>query len=233
MAYQGGIWERGIGAEIRVGMALKPTMMFARPVFVLLVTLAIPALGLAATPLAPTASTAAQPTVEQKTPAPPAPVSIPAPEIAKRAEEVAKLLRDFDALTASSPAFDEIQGRLPEVSARLAPESESTIETLKYEPTSPVVERMTLSWQTSRLELAGWVEVLTKRATQFQEALDRLAGVRATWTETRKAAQASSAPAEIVQRVEAVLADVEAMRAQLQAQRDATLACGSPEACHT
>ena len=165
-----------------------------------------------------------QKTPESQKPAvPPPTTTIPAPEIAKRAEEVAKLLRDFETLAAPSPAIDAIHGRLPEVSARLAPELKSTIETLELAPTNPVVERGILFWQASRLELAGWNEVLAKRATELEDALNQLAGLRATWTQTRAAAQASRAPAAVVQRVEAVLADIEAMRARLQAQRAATL----------
>jgi small-conductance mechanosensitive channel len=161
--------------------------------------------------------------ISQKPVASLSPTAIPAPEIAKRAEEVAKLLRDFEALAVPSPAIDAIQARLPEVTARLGPMLESTIETLKSEPPNPIVERMAQSWQASRLELAGWVEPLTKRAIQLEGALNQLSALRATWTQTRADARASRTPAAVVQRVDAILADVEAMRTRLQTERAATL----------
>ena len=80
----------------------------------------------------------AKPAVQQKAPAPPGaeqkvaepspPASIPAPEIAKRAEEVTGLLPDLEALAAPGPAIEAIQARLPEVSARLGAEMVSTID---------------------------------------------------------------------------------------------------------
>jgi len=192
--------------------------MVARPVFVLLVALATPAVA-AAAPDWPTTGVA--PAVQQK--APPAPVSIPIPEISRQAEEVTKLLRDLKALAAPLLAIDAIQAGLSEVSARLGPELESTTETLKHDPSLAILDRLTQSWQASRLEQAGKVEVLTKRATQFEDALDRLEALRATWTQTRADARASRAPAAVVRRVDVVLAGIEAVRARLHGQRGATL----------
>ena len=207
--------------------------MLARPAFILLVALAAPAVAFAAAPGGPSAdaapATALQqkappaPGAEQKAQAPQTPVSIPIPEIAKQAEEVTQLLRDLEALAVPGPAIDVIPARLPEVSSRLSRELDSATETLKHDPALTTLDLLTQSWQASRLELTGWVEVLTKRATQLEEALDRLAGLRARWTQTRAVARASRAPAPVVQRVDAVQADIEAMRARLQTQRAATL----------
>jgi small-conductance mechanosensitive channel len=202
---------------------------FAFPVFALLVALATPAVASAAAGAA--AAGAPPPAAQSKAPAggdqqaqvPQVPTAIRVPEIVRRAEEVAKLLRELEALAEPQPAIDAIQARLPEVNARLAPEFESTLEILKSEPPLPIVERKALSWQASRLELAVWDEVLTRRATRLESALDRLAGLRATWTQTRAEVRASRAPAAVVRRVDAVLADIEAMRGRIQAQRADTL----------
>ena len=213
-------------------VAYPPMARLARPVLILLVALAIPVAAAAAAPGAPLAGApppAAQqkaaptPGAEQKAQPPPAPVSIPVPEITKQAEGMTKLRRDLEALAVPPPAIDAIHARLPEVSARLGRQMDTTIEALKQEPARTIVDRMAQTWQVSRLELAGDVEVLTKRATQLESALDQLAGLRARWTQTRADAQASRVPAAVVQRVDAVQADIEAMRARLQAQRAATL----------
>ncbi len=210
----------------------KAMAALAVPVVALLVALATPAVASAAAPGGPSPGApppATQqkappaPGAEQKAQPPPAPTAIPVPEIVKRAEEIAKLLRELEGLAAPGPAIDAIQARLPDVSARLGRELDATIETLKQEPASTILDRLAQPWQASRLELAGNVEVLTKRATQLENALDQMAGLRATWTQTRADARASRAPAAVVQRVDAVLTDIEATRTRLQAQRAATL----------
>ena len=163
------------------------------------------------------------PGVEQKAAVPLAPISIPIPEITKRAEEVTKLLRDFKVLALPNPAIERIKTRLPEMSAQLSPKLQSTIETLKEDPPLIILDRMTQFWHASRLEVSGSVEILTKRATEIEQELSHLADLRASWRQTLADAQTSGTPGSVVQRVDAVLSDIEATRAELQAQRAATL----------
>src|ERR1043166_6062049 len=135
---------------------LRPIASSARRVAALFVMAATLAWGSAAAP-APSAIAPAPPAEQKKIPpvsgpeqatqAPQAPKAIPVPEIVKRADEVAKHLRETEELTAPRPAIDAIQARLPEVSARLGPELESTIETLNAAPPGTIVERLQQSWQ--------------------------------------------------------------------------------------
>ena len=175
---------------------VKAMAALTRPVLVLLVALATPAVAAAAARGAaaagappPAAQQKAPAGADQKAQAPQAPTAIPVPEIVRRAEEVAKLLRELEGLAEPGPAIDAIRARLPEVSARLGRELDATIATLKQEPARTIADRLAQSWQASRLDLAGNVEVLTKRATQLENALDQLAGLRARWTLTRAEAQ--------------------------------------------
>ena len=158
-----------------------------------------------------------------KAAAPQAPVSIPVPQIVVQAEAVTKLLRELDALAAPVPAIVAIQTRLPDVRTKLGPEFKSTIDVLEQGPPIGIQERLTQSWQASSSELAGWLEIITKHATQLERELNRLAGLRATWAQTRTAAQASRAPTPVLQNVETVLADIDAAHVRLQAQRAVTL----------
>ena len=184
-------------------------------------------------PASPAPATVLPAEAPQKTPpapgtplkgaAPQAPVSIPVPEIVAKAQEVTKLLRELDALAAPVPEIVAIQTRLPDISTKLGPELKSTIEILEQGPPIGIQERLTQSWQASSSELAGWLDIITKRATQLERELDRLASLRATWAQTRIDAQASRAPTPVVQNVETVLADIEAARVRLQAQRAVTL----------
>ena len=214
-------------------MPVKPMAVLALPVFALLAALAAQPAS-SATAGGPTSGAAPPPAVQQKAPpapgpeqkdqAPQTPVSVPVPEIAQRAEEVAGLLRELEALAAPGPAIEAMQAGLPDVSARLGQELDSTIGTLKQDPALTTLDGLTQSWQASRAASARWQEALTVRATQLEEGLARLAILRASWTQTRVDARASRAPAAVVQRVDTILAGMEAVRAQLQVQRSAILA---------
>ena len=152
-----------------------------------------------------------------------APVSIPVPQIVAQAAEVRNLLRDLETLTAPVPAIMAIQTRLLDVSAKLGPEFKSTIEILEQGPPIGIQERLTQSWQASSAELAGWQELVTKRATALEREMARLDGLRAIWTQTRTDAQASRAPTPVLENINTVIADLEAARVRLQAQRAVTL----------
>src|SRR5437867_10569556 len=146
---------------------LRPTAAIALPVAALLVMAAPLAWGFAAA-AAPSAAAPAPPAEqkkiapvsgpEQAAQAPQAPKAIPVPEIVKRADEVAKRLRETEELTAPRPAIDAIQARLPEVSGRLGPELESTIEPLNGAARGPIGERLPPSGQSRRRALLGYGE---------------------------------------------------------------------------
>src|SRR5256885_4958125 len=91
---------------------------------------------------------------------PPAAPSIPAPEVAARAEEAAKLLRDFDALLVAGPDIVAIQQRLPEIGLRLTEQTEETNRQLDDHPSGSALDGLTSRWQTIRAELATNVNVL-------------------------------------------------------------------------
>ena len=157
-----------------------------------------------------------------KAPATPGPPTIPVPEVAGRAEEVAKLLRDFDALLGRTTT-ETIEKRLPEFSARIAAQAEATGRQLDAAPVGAVLDEVTTQWQATRAELMGYVNILTERATGLERALERLSALRETWTRGRADAQASRAPAQVIERIDGVLAATAATSARLQQQRSAIL----------
>src|SRR5207245_2699093 len=117
--------------------------------------------------------------------------------------------------TPPGPAIMAIQTRLLDVSAKLGPEFKSTIEILEQGPPIGIQERLTQSWQASSAELAGWQELVTKRATALEREMARLDGLRAIWTQTRTDAQASRAPTPVLENINTVIADLEAARVRL------------------
>jgi len=174
----------------------------------------------AAVPTTPAAAPPKTPPAPASTAvAAPAPAAIPVPQIVARAAETKKLLDDLDAMAQPTPAIVQIQERLPEIRAKLGPEFKSTLEILEQGPPVGIQERLTQSWRTCASELTQWQDVVTKRATELERELDRLAGLRTTWVQTLADAKASHTPAPVLQNVEKVLADLETARLHLQGQR--------------
>ena len=177
----------------------------------------------AAQPSAPSAGSAAPKTPPAPAPEKAAAESIPVPEVARTAEEVGRLVRDFDALLIPDPASETAAQRLPEITARIAAQSEETAQALEAEPAAATLDGLIAQWQTTRRELVGYVDALARKATLTEEAIGRLGVLRDTWTQTRAAAQASRAPATVIDRIDGVLSSIVSSRARLQDHRAATL----------
>jgi len=167
---------------------------------------------------------AAQPAAAQdKPPAPEPPTSIPVPEIARRGDEVLAYLRGLDGLVGPSPAIETIKQKLPDASERVAERLAETKQTIGSQPAVTTLDALADSWRAARIELAGWIEVLTGRATRLEQDLARLTQLRETWTRARSDARSSRVPEQVIERVDSVLAAITASRARLEAQRAAIL----------
>src|SRR5262249_41892189 len=138
----------------------------------------------------------------------PAPASIPIPEVARQAEEVTKTLRDIDALIAPGPAIDAIERRLPDMSARIAAQTDVTKRQLDERPSGATLDTLTALWQTTRAELAVSLDLLTRKATDLEGAMARLTALRETWNRTRADARTSRAPAPVIERIDSVVASI-------------------------
>src|SRR5262245_10017755 len=173
----------------------------------------------------PSEAPSAAPTPKPAAPAKDAPVaaSIPVPEVARQAEEVAKTLRDIDALQAPGTAIENIERRLPDIGARIAAQAEVTNRQVEERPSGATLDTLTALWQTTRAELAGYLDLLTKKATDVEGAMARLTALRETWNRTRADARMSRAPTPVIERVDAVVTSIDAAVAHLQKQRGATL----------
>jgi small-conductance mechanosensitive channel len=149
--------------------------------------------------------------------------SIPAPEVAHRAEEAGKLLREIDVLLVPGPAVVAIQNGLRDIGPRLAARIDDTNRRLEEEPTGVTLDGLTSQWRMLRAELVADVNVLAERATSLERALDRLTMLRETWTNARADARASGAPAQVVDRIDSVLSAASQARVRLQEERAVSL----------
>jgi potassium-dependent mechanosensitive channel len=149
--------------------------------------------------------------------------SIPAPEVAQRAEDATRVLRDLDALLVPGPGIVAIQGRLEDTAERVSVQAEQTNRQLANRPSGTVVDTLANQWQTVRAELATYVTVLGERATALERGLQRLGGLRETWAQARTDARASRAPAPVLDRIDGILAAIDQAKPRLQQERGAML----------
>ena len=191
---------------------------------VCLFALAMPTISAAAPPAAPKA---AAPPAEPKAATPgenkSAAESIPIPEVARQADEAARLLREYDALLLPTRAHEALEKKLPEIAERIGVLTEETTEVVEASSAETTLEGLTAQWQTLRGELAGYVNTLTRRATEAEDAIERLASLRDTWTRTRTDARASRAPEQVIDRIDSVLTSLATSRTRLQEHRISVL----------
>ncbi len=161
--------------------------------------------------------------VPQKVPAPQAPTTIPVAEVAKRATEVSNLLRSLKTLLAPSPHIETIQKQLPDVSRDIALGFSDTKKVLQALPTLAILQSAQQLWEKRQTEMTGWLNLLSQRTTELQAALNKLADLQKTWSQTRDAAEASKAPELILQQIDAIIKAIEAVRTPMQSQGSAML----------
>jgi potassium efflux system protein len=164
-----------------------------------------------------------KPPEAQKAPATPSSPVIAVAEVATRAMAVSNLLRTFSANLAPSPEIEKIRNKLPGVIGNIDLQSRATRRILEEQPSLETLQGQQQIWQNLARQTAGWLNILTARATRLQEALAQLAALHKTWSLTRQAAEASQAPAPILQQIEATLVALAAAREPLNIQRTAVL----------
>ncbi len=164
------------------------------------------------------------PVMAQDKPQPGAtPASIPIPEIATRAEEVAVLLRNIETLLAPDADIEAIRQRLPELTGQINARLQETTQSLEGHPSIEALDALFTSWQRIRSELAKALERLTQRATRLEDELERLAGILGIWKRTRADAAASKAPGPVLERIDALLAAIPQAQKRLREERSAVL----------
>ena len=183
------------------------------------------ALGLAAI-LALAAGAEADDKAAPTAPAAAAPASsaaIPVAEVATRAAEVSTQLRRLTDPLKPSAEIDAIRVSTPGLHERVERDVEAAARILGDQPSLDVLQAQLQRWQQRQLVTAAWLNVLTERATLLQHALNRLADLGSTWSQTKDAAQKASAPAPILLQIDGALAAIDAAKAPLETQRDAVL----------
>jgi len=151
------------------------------------------------------------------------PASIPSAEVSARANEVVNYLRTLERDLEPSRPVVGIDRALPDISARLDDRTARTRETLDSGPGLATLDALVDAWQSSRVALVAWIDTLTTRAVWLEQQRQRLAELRETWARTRADIVKQRAPAQMVARVDEVLASVAAAQKRVAVQNTAIL----------
>jgi len=153
----------------------------------------------------------------------PPPPTIPVAEVAPRAEEVANVLGSLSGSLVPSAEIETITSSLRNASELIGVELAETKSLLDEQQTLELLQTQQEHWQQRRLQTVAWLAALTKRVNQLQDALDHIADLQKTWTETRAAARAAKAPQTTLQQIDATLASLVAAQRPIQTERAAAL----------
>ncbi|HJU60798.1 MAG TPA: hypothetical protein VJ864_02040, partial [Candidatus Binatia bacterium] len=152
---------------------------------------------------------------------PPSVISVE--DIATQATAVGNLIRGFATNLAPDNEIEAIRAIAPQLGVDIDLELKTTTNILKEQPSLEALEAQQQIWQQRQLQLTAWLNVLTRRATGLQVALNQLKTLHDTWARTRDAEQSAKAPPAILKQINATLATIEAAQQPHQAERDKVL----------
>ena len=148
---------------------------------------------------------------------------IPVEDVATQATAVGNLIRGFATNLAPDNEIEAIRAIAPQLGVDIDLELKSTKNILKEQPSLETLEAHQQIWQQRQAQLTAWLNVLTRRATKLQVALNQLKKLHETWARTRDAEQSAKAPPSILKQIDATLATIEAAEKPHQAERDEVL----------
>ncbi|HXZ84922.1 MAG TPA: hypothetical protein VEI82_05485, partial [Myxococcota bacterium] len=149
--------------------------------------------------------------------------TIPAPEIASRAETAKSLLQHVADDTAETPLQQEVADELPKLSPKLRERRARAEELLGGAITTAGLNDVDNEWRARARRLADWRVGLTRRAQALESYRSELADERALWERTRASAAAASLPPATVSRLDETIAALRRGERRLQTQIAAVL----------
>lgn len=152
------------------------------------------------------------------------PTAIPLAEITTELESASMRLRELEQRLADDPPVTAIGTELPILTGEV---DRRTGEIATFALSSPSLESVrTLEeeWRGLSGPLADWRQVLTDRATQLSQEVDRLTELESSWKETLDLARQSQVPETLLTRTGTLLDQIVIARRQVELRRTALLA---------
>jgi len=146
--------------------------------------------------------------------------AIPSAQVATRAAQVTTLLVELNTRAASRADIEEIIPRFFQIRHAIAAEIADTEKALQGQPTIERLQGLREQWQPWKDQTTGWLDMLTKRSIELQQALDQLSRHLSQWALTRNIAHASDAPGATLDQIETVLNAIAAEQIALRTRHE-------------
>ncbi|HKZ07778.1 MAG TPA: mechanosensitive ion channel domain-containing protein, partial [Methylomirabilota bacterium] len=128
-------------------------------------------------------------------------------------------LRALEPAAATRAEVDEIERRLPAVSEDVRSRQQSIIRELGARLPDSMLDNLAAPIQSTRTLVAGWAETLARHATQAERELGEVGELRQVWQATKTEARRTGAPSAVLSRIDATLAAIAGVEAQVRERR--------------
>lgn len=148
-----------------------------------------------------------------------APAAIPLAEVVTQAETAAASLRGIDGDLSSDQITAQVAGDLPSLAAEIDARTEESVRLLGANPSLDTLRGLESGWRKIGNNISDWKRNLTARATQLDREIANLVALDKTWKETLAAAQQTDTPLDVLQRIEAIIAQTQKTRETAEKSR--------------
>jgi small-conductance mechanosensitive channel len=164
-----------------------------------------------------------KPKPENAAAAPRPAIPIPLSQVAAEADSASAPLARLAAERRTRAEIDAIEAALPPLVREIDARAREDRSILAQRPSLELLRDLDGRWQDLRARLAADSERLKTILAGLDRELENLDGLEPTWLATLAAARQENAPAELLRRVQSVLADIAQARKNLTAQRTSAL----------
>ena len=154
---------------------------------------------------------------------PAAPTPVPLAEVSAQAEAATVNLREIVTAAAVSPPIEQVDKDLPTLTREIDVRLRENGRIMSQHPSLELLGTLDRNWRRTRRTLEAWSGEFDERMSALDRDLARIGDLDKTWTETLKLAQQQDAPAELVRRIESLIAAISKARTTVEAQRASAL----------
>ena len=154
-----------------------------------------------------------------------APVPIPLSDLAAQAEATSANLHEIETALAADDTPSTITAELPALTREIDARQSENARIVAQRPSLDLLRDLERDWETLHATLSMWTRELDEGTAKLNKVLARLAQDEQIWRETLKLARTADAPPELAQRVEALLAAIDATRTA-PSKRERRKPCG-------
>jgi potassium efflux system protein len=149
----------------------------------------------------------------------PAPAAIPLVEVAADAESASARVRDLQMALAADHTAETVAEQLPGMTREINARLREHRQILAQRPSIEILANLEAGWWRLGRNLYSWTWDLTRRATKLEEQIAEMDELARKWERTLELSRNSDAPAEVVQRIRAVIVETRAAREAIEKRR--------------